>query len=305
MKPVSEKAKQVISFLQQMKQTPKQETAPDYAQRRAYVEQRHAQAPTAEGISFQEELLGGVLTECSTPEAPRNDTIVLYVHGGGFSTGSAKTSRAYASALARAAQTRVHSVSYRLAPEDSFPAASNDCLAVYTALLEKYPAANIVLVGGSAGANLCLVIAHRAKEAAIAMPAALALFSPVADLTGTLESRVRNAKSDCMISPEIDREIKTIYTAGQDVKHPHISPVYGDFTDFPPIKLVVDAGEVLLDDSLLVATQAAKAGCAVDLQVWQGLFHDFPSTGAGMLESEEVMNDTVAFLTRHCFGPNQ
>lgn len=294
----SEKAQYIVNMMRKMKTMPKPEGPPDYGKRRAFVEARHAQQKTAEGVTFEALSLGGVEVECSTPAAPINGGAVLYLHGGGFVTGSARTSRGYASYLAQATGLRVYAVSYRLAPDDPWPAAPEDCLAAYKALLERHPDGKLALVGGSAGGNLCLSTALRARDAGLPLPAALALFSPVGDMTNTLPSRRSNAERDCTIQADIDVEHQTAYLQGADPCDPLISPVYAGLTGFPPMLIYADGSEVLLDDSALLFAHAQRDGVEAELHITSGLFHDFPSVGSELPEAAQVMDEVAAFLRR-------
>lgn len=294
----SEKAKYVVEMMRKAKSAPKPEGPPDYTKRRAFVEARHAQQKTANGVIFEPMVLGGVDAECSTPAEPTGDSVILYIHGGGFVTGSARTSRGYASHLARASGLRVYAVSYRLAPENPYPAAPEDCVAVYRALLERHPGSKIALVGGSAGGNLCLATALRARGAGLPLPVALALFSPVGDMSGTLPSRKINRNKDCAIQSNIDAEHQTAYLQGVDPYSADISPIYADFSGLPPMLIFVDGSEVLLDDSILLAAYARRDGTEAELQVTSGLFHDFPSVGPELPEAAEAMDEVVQLFRR-------
>lgn len=296
----SEKAQYIVSMMRSMKAMPKPEGPPDYAKRRSFVEARHAQQKTAQGVTFEALSLGGVEAECAVPDKPAGG-VILYLHGGGFVTGSARASQGYASHLARATGLRVYSLSYRLAPEYPYPAAPEDCFAAYQALLKRRPDEKIALVGGSAGGNLCLAVALRAKSAGLPLPAALALFSPVGDMTNTLPSRRSNAEKDCSIQADIDVEHQTAYLQGADPYDPLASPVYADFAGFPPMLIFADGSEVLLDDSALLAAHARRDGVEAELHITSGLFHDFPSVGPELPEAAQALEDTVTFLRQYGF----
>ncbi len=293
----SEKAQQIVALMRQMKSAPRPEGPPDYAKCRAFVEARHAQQKTAPGVTFDVLALGGVEAVCAMPEQPVGEGAILYIHGGGFVTGSAASSRGFASHLAQAAGLPVYAVSYRLAPEHPYPAAPEDCFCAYRALLGRHP--KLALAGGSAGANLCLAVTLMARENGLPLPAALALYSPVGDMTDTLPSRRLNAARDCSIQSDIDAEHQKTYLQGHDPRDPRVSPVYADLLGFPPMLLTADGGEVLLDDAALLAAYAQGAGVEVELTITQGLFHDFPSVGPELPEAAEVLERTVTFFRRH------
>lgn len=298
---VSKEAQKIIAMLRQQKKQavgiPKN-IYPDYARRREFIEARYAQQPGAEGVAFYEGVLSSVPVGWAEPEQPDARDIILYIHGGGFQTGSHLSSRPYATWLSKVTGKKTYTVGYRLAPEHPFPTALEDCMAVYRTLQEQFPQKRIILVGGSAGGNLCLGLTHRIKAEKGMIPGALILFSPVADQTNTLDSRKRNAWTDCMISPDIDEDTGKTYLLDADRKDPLVSPVYGNFMEWPPVKIVVDSSEVLLDDSLMLAQAIAHDGGMVELQVTQGLFHDFPSSGVQLPEALMVLDDIHRFIER-------
>lgn len=295
----SEQARRVADMLWKAKQMAQQQKGEvDYARRRAVVEERHAQQKIAEGIEIGAARIGGVETECLIPAGCRSDDLILYIHGGGFLTGSARSSRGYASFLARAGGVRVYTISYRLAPDNPWPAAPQDCMAVYRALRTANPQAKIALVGGSAGGNLCLTTMLRAKGEGVQLPCAAALYSPVTEQTGALPSRRINGSRDCMISSQIDEQSKAVYFPGEEATNPDISPLYGDLRGLPPMLITVDADEVLKDDAILLAAYAREAGVETEFRVSQGLFHDYPSMGPQLPEAAEIMKATLELLRR-------
>jgi len=298
----SETAQMIIAMLRKSRAAAKDQGAiavpVDYEKRRAFVEARHAQQPTAPGVAFETCEAGGIEMIACVPETLQGDDIVLYIHGGGFITGSARSSKAYASCLAAASGLKVYTLSYRLAPEDPYPAAPKDCFTVYQALLAKHPGKKIALAGGSAGGNLSLVTTLCAKEAALPLPAALILFSPATCLSGPLPSRFLNAEKDCMISGSTNDELSRVYCPDADLRDPHLSPLYGDLQGFPPMLITADKGEVLLDDSLLLDAYARAAGVQTELILSDDLFHDYPSMGPTLPEGKAIMDKAVALLRR-------
>lgn len=186
---------------------------------------------------------------------------------------------------------------YRLAPEEPFPAAPDDCYVVYKALLQKYPHSKIVVVGESAGGTLSLVVTLMAKAAGVPLPSCVCAFSPCTDIAEELPSRKRNKDSDYQIPHDVNEQLRAIYVKkGDDPHNPYISPLYGYYEGFPPLKIVVDSGEVMADDSALLAEKAEKAGVKVDYQPWDDVFHAFPMSGSFIPESAQVLEDTVAFI---------
>ncbi len=265
---------------------------------RKSIEMTSSYMPTEPGVTFSSDNLNGVEVELLTPEKLWGEDIIIYIHGGGFINGNILTSRGFASQLAAESGLRVYTLSYRLAPENPFPAAPDDCLTVYKALLKKYPNARISLVGDSAGGTLSLVTTLRAKEEGILLPSSVVVYAPATDLTGKLE-REKYADTDIVLSPDIEKVLKEFYCRDNDTSNPYISPLYGNYEGFPPLKIVVDSGEVLFLDSYLLCEKARKAGVEVDFQVWDDTFHGFPTAGKSTPESYQVLKDTVNFIKKH------
>jgi acetyl esterase/lipase len=271
----------------------------NYLALRELADKMYLNMPSAPGVSFVAYTLDGVETELSTPDTLLGEDVILYIHGGGMTSGNARTSRGYASLLAAETGLRVHAISYRLAPENKFPAASDDCFTVYKALLEKYPHSKIALIGESAGGYLSIVTALMAKDTGITVPASVTAYSGVTDVTGTLPSHVKNGATDKMVPAGTDGKLKEMYFPDTDAKHPYISPLYGNLKGFPPVKLVAEKSETLADDSVYFAEKAKAAGVDVRLQMWEGTFHAFPTTGKGTPEGAQVLAETVAFIREH------
>jgi acetyl esterase/lipase len=267
---------------------------------RAMVEQMTMNMPDEPGVSFTSCALGGIEAELSMPDKQTGDDIILYIHGGGLLSGNARSSRGYASMLAATSGLRVYSISYRLIPEHPFPAGIDDCLAAYKALLEKYPHKKIALIGESGGGNLSIALALMLRDKGITLPASVTAYSPVTDMTGSMPSHKKyGGKTDKVVDANFENLLKTTYAPNYDAKYPYVSPMYADLTGFPPLKLVADKEETLADDSELFAEKAKAAGVNVQLQMWEGTFHAFATTGKGTPESAQVLEETIAFMREH------
>ena len=253
------------------------------------------------GVTYTPDTFHGVEVELVTPDNLTDDNIIFYIHGGAFAYGDTQMSRPFAAAMAKQAGMRVYSITYRLAPQNPYPAAVDDCFEAYQAMLEKHSGRKIAFVGESAGANLSMVTVLKAKEAGLPLPSSITLYSIPGDLTG-LPSRVRNADFDNMISGEFDKEMALGYFPGEDAGNPYISPNLGNLTGFPPLKVVADCKEVLFDDSDTLVEKAVKAGVEVDYQIWNGTFHafvSFPTSAKDTPESVQVVKETAEFMKLH------
>jgi acetyl esterase/lipase len=181
-----------------------------------------------------------------------------------------------ASQVGRRTRAKVISVDYRLAPEHPYPAAVDDALAAYEALLRGGTApSDIVFAGESAGGGLAIATLVNARDHGLPLPAAAFVMSPYADLTlaGTTMDTKREA--DPLLSRELLQPRVTDYTAGQDPALGLISPIFADLSGLPPLVIQAGSHEVLLDDAIRLARQAATADVDVTLDITPGVPHVF------------------------------
>ena len=272
----------------------------DYEAQRKTTEDPKRQMPCAKGTSFESITLGGVPCERVTPKKLTSDSVIFYIHGGGFVNGNAFTSRPYASVLADECGMLTYTISYRLAPENKFPAGMDDCFAAYKALLEAHPGKKIALVGESAGGNLVLVTALRARDEGLPMPACIYAQSPSTNLNEPFPSTKTNHATDFILgSVDIDAALIREYVEpGTDLSNPYISPYYGDYAGFPPLFVTADEGELLFDDSAELVKKAKAAGVDVTFLTQQGTFHTFPMMAGMTPESKKILEQSTEFLLK-------
>lgn len=262
------------------------------------MEARTSRLPA--GIAVEDLSLGGIPTErLSAPGADESRTF-LYIHGGGFVGGSPRTHRPLTWRLAKQVGVPVHAIDYRLAPEYPYPAALDDCVAAYRALLDKgYAAKSIVVGGDSAGGNLTLALALRLKAEGVALPAALICLSPATDMTGTGASRHENAEADSLFVEEMFDSLKPAYFHGLDERDPFLSPLFGDVTGFPPVLLQVGEREMLRDDSVRMAENLKAAGVETVLEVWPKVWHVWQLNADMLPEGREAITHITRFARQH------
>lgn len=246
------------------------------------------------------EIISGVPCEwVSVTETSATAGVVLYLHGGGFVAGSPASHRDLAWRLSRASGLRVLLVDYRLAPEFPYPAQLDDAAAVYRALLDSgLPATRLAVAGDSAGGNLALSTILRARAAGWPLPAAVIALSPWGDLTHSSPSMISNTNRDHMIPVALVDQIAALYAGTEDLTQPALSPVFADYTDFPPLMMHVAEEEVLRDDTLRIAASAEAAGVNVVFRVWDHVPHAFPVFGQYLPEARTAINQMGEFLKR-------
>jgi len=254
------------------------EGMPDWIELRAMYEAMGANMPVASGVQVEEASLGAVSGLKLTPEAAEAGRTLLYFHGGGYIIGSPLSHRGMVSELAKAMNATAYSMDYRMAPEVPFPAAVDDGLASYKALLEMgTDPANIIIAGDSAGGGLTMATALSIREAGLALPACLGLLSPWVNLANDGPTFKVKAEADPMVQKEgLDLMAET-YLSGADVKNPLASPLGADLSGLPPMLIQVGSEETLLSDSTMLAARAGAAKVDVMLDVWPEMIHVFQS----------------------------
>lgn len=205
----------------------------------------------------------------------RSDCVILYLHGGGYVSGSPRTHRALMGHLSRHARAYILALDYRLAPEHVFPAALEDAWAAYWWLLNRgVPPGRIAVAGDSAGGGLALALLLALRDAGAPLPAGGICFSPWVDLALTGASLHKNKLTD-FINEDILRATAEMYLGGHDPRDPLVSPLYADLRGLPPLLVQAGSAELLYDDSRRLAHNARKAGVDVQFDVYEGMVHVF------------------------------
>jgi len=239
--------------------------------------------------------LGGVPGERLEGPSPGN-IVLLYLHGGGYFGCSAETHRPITAFFALQG-FHVFAPDYRLAPENRFPAAVEDAVAFYRALLSAgYSPQNIVVAGESAGGGLSLSLMLALRAPGVPPPAAAALFSPWTDLAATGDS-IRTNTDRCAMFHGAGVAFSARYYLGDtDPRNPLASPLYADLTGLPPLLIHVGADEVLRDDSTRLAERARAAGVSVELKIWPVVPHAWQLVPHLVPEARQSLRESAAFL---------
>jgi acetyl esterase/lipase len=254
---------------------------------------------TPRTVQVSREELEGLQAEWLTPRRAADGKLLLYLHGGGYVFGSCATHRQMVSYIARASGVRALLPEYRLAPEHPFPAAIEDIVRLYRALLgDGYSPGDLVVAGDSAGGGLTLATLLALREAGDPMPAAACLLSPWLDLTGSGESMRANAQRDPWFKPEFMPLLARHYCTEDKRAHPLVSPVFADLRDLPPLFVQVCDDEILLSDSTRVVEKVRGAGGAADLEIYSGLWHVFQAFARQVPEARAAVEKLGAYIRR-------
>jgi monoterpene epsilon-lactone hydrolase len=256
--------------------------------RRGWFELLGRLADVPEQVALGAETLGGVPAERLDPPGDSHGS-VLYLHGGGFVFGSPRTHRSITARLAVSSGATVHALDYRLAPEHPFPAALDDALAAYRAL-----DAPVALAGDSAGAKLAVAVALRARDEGLPAPDAICLLCPLLDL----ESNGSRAGHDSDAGlPRVFVERGAVaYLADGDPRHPHCAPLHADLADLPPVLVHAAGTDILRPDAESFAERAHEAGTAVELRLFDGLWHDFHAQAGALAAADTALAEAGEFL---------
>ncbi|MDD9902891.1 MAG: alpha/beta hydrolase [Rhodospirillaceae bacterium] len=263
---------------------------------RAESEARAAE-PLPEGTVCETVDADGVAAEWVSGAGSSAERTFLFIHGGGYYRGSPASSRAATSRLSAATGARVLSTSYRLAPENAFPAAIDDVYTVYRWMLAQGVDAGTCMVGGiSAGGGLTLALLLKLKAAGDPLPAGAVPMSAWTDLTQSSETFQSKADIDPTISKHYLDRMAEAYLAGADPKTPLASPLYGDLSGLPPMLVQVGTAETMYDDSRLYAEKAQAAGVDITFEPWEDMIHGWHGSAAVLPEAQEAIDSVGAYF---------
>lgn len=265
---------------------------------RESVDRATAKMKLPANVASEKTIIGKMNAEWIIPEKPTQNKVLLYIHGGGFISGSCHTHRMHVAKFANGCNLKSLVFDYRLAPEHPFPAALEDCIEAYTWLLDNgYSAESIVVGGESAGATLTFSLLLALKDKSRPLPKAAFSISPVTDLRCTGKSFEYNAKKD--IAPENSWIVWTQhYIADNDPKNPLLSPQFGDFTGIPPLHICVGTHEIHYEDCVQIAKIAQNSGVDVTLREWKNMVHAFPILAPMFPEATEALNEICDFVKK-------
>jgi monoterpene epsilon-lactone hydrolase len=272
-------------------------------EQRELLRQAISAQPLPAAVTVTPAALGLIPTAEITVDGIEARHVVLYFHGGVFVMGDAFLAAGLASQVGRRTHAKVISVDYRLAPEHPYPAAIDDALAAYEALLQTGVApADIAFAGESAGGGIVIATLVNARDHGLPLPAAAFVMSPYVDLTLAGPSMETRREVDPLLSRELLEARVGDYTAGQDAALGLISPLFADLSGLPPLIIQAGGHEVLLDDAMRLAAQAATADVEVTLEITPGVPHVFQAYHPILDEAAAALDRAGALLSAYLAG---
>jgi monoterpene epsilon-lactone hydrolase len=233
----------------------------------------------------------------------REDAVLIWLHGGGYTIGSPHTYRRLAADLSSGANISVLLPDYRLAPEHPFPAAVDDAVTIYRWVLQNGTSPHQIVIGGdSAGGGLTVATLLALRDQQLPLPAGAVLQSPWADLTLSSSSWDSRRPLDPLVGEHNAPAMADAYLNRVDAKTPLASPVFADLRSLPPLLILVGDHEVLLDDSKALAAKAHDAGVDVALEVFDELHHVWPVFAADTTEGQRAVALMEQFIRKQV-GP--
>ena len=289
MRPIDE-VRQMLASLVGGPDTP-------FMERRAQTEKFSEAFVKPPDIDIEKGELDGIAVEWIVPADAHPSRVFFHVHGGGYVLGNPAASRSFTSLFAQLAQCRVVSIDYRLAPEHPFPAAVNDSLRAYRALLAQGREAGDIAIGGeSAGGGLAVATLVAARRPQLEMPASLSAISPWTDMRCESDSFSTKATVDPLLTRRSLKEMADAYLGGADPRNDRASPALADLSGLPPMLIHVGSEEVLLDDALALLHAASAAGVDAQLVVWGGMIHVWHMFHAILPQGAEATRALAAFV---------
>lgn len=256
-------------------------------------------SPAARGVVTSEgEIAGRPALILERTLGPSRRGTILYLHGGGYVTGSPRTHRSMVSHLVAASGVRAVLLDYRLAPEHPYPAAIDDTVGAIRAMYKGgIPPAELVLAGDSAGAGLCLAAMIELRDRGQPLPVAATLLCPWVDLEGTLPSIVENTKYDWGDRRTLDFYAKH-YAVGK-LREPRVSPMYASLAKLPPLLIQSGGGELMRDEARQLAANARRDGVPVVAHEWPGMVHDWQLFAPLVPQSKAAIEELASFIRGH------
>jgi monoterpene epsilon-lactone hydrolase len=256
------------------------------------------------GVKSEQVTIAGVpcyiLTPDTIPEQNRN-RVLVHVHGGGYVFAPAESATREAILMAGFGKFKVISIDYRMPPDFPYPAAMDDAMAVWKEVVKTNDPKKMAIFGTSTGGGMTLAMVLRAKTEKLPLPAATAPGTPWSDMTKTGDTYFTNEKVDNILVSNDGwlGDAAKLYAAGHDLKDPQLSPVYGDFSGFPPTILTSGTRDLFLSNTVRVHRKLRQAGVVSDLHVFEGQSHAQYQGDPDAAEVKEHFAELTAFFDKY------
>ena len=256
------------------------------------------------GVTLEPTVIGGVKAFIVTPKeiAPANrNRLLVHVHGGGYVYNPGEAGTGEATLMAGYGGFKVISFDYRMPPDDPYPAAMDDAMAAWKAALTLAEPRNMAIFGTSTGGGMTLAMILRAKQEGLPLPAAIAPGTPWSDLTETGDTYKTNEWLDNVLVSYNGflSSAAQLYANGHDLKDPQLSPIYGDFSGFPPAILTSGTRDLFLSLTVLTHRKLRRAGVEAELQVFEGMSHAQYLFDPSAPETKEAFSEIARFFDKH------
>ena len=256
-----------------------------------------------EGSAVVRQDVGGIDVDFITAPGAALDRCVVFIHGGGFVLGSTRAYHEFASRISAATGSRVALIDYRLAPEAVAPAARDDCITAYRALIDNgLDPARTSFIGDSAGGGLALLLAAQLAHSEIPTPTAVVALSPWIDVAVRADMPDEKETGDPMLTPDALRWFARTYLATAAGDGPEHNALHADLTGMPPTLIQTGTRDITHRDGVMFAERAKAAGVDVVLDVYPELIHDWHAYGPDMPEGQQALAAVGAFLAKHTAG---
>lgn len=255
-------------------------------------------------VTIEPGVVAGVKVFTVTPREiaePNRHRLLVHVHGGGYVMYPGEAGVGEAVLMAGRGHIKVVSIDYRMAPDFPYPAAIDDAMAVYKALLQANDAKRMGIFGTSSGGAMTMIMVLRAKAEGVQLPAAIAVGTPWSDMTKTGDTYFTNDGLDSYLV-SMDGwagDAATLYANGHDLKDPMLSPLYGDLHGFPPTILTTGTRDLFLSNTVRVHRKLREAGVTADLNVFEGMSHAQYLLAFDSPESKEHFAELTAFFDKY------
>lgn len=247
-------------------------------------------------VKYKEEKIGNMDALWIIPDNIDNDSVILYLHGGGYGMGSIKSHKKVAARIARSAKTQCIIIEYRLAPENMYPAALDDSIQAYQWLLDQgFKPEKIAFGGDSAGGGLTICTLLKIKELGMPQPLAAFCMSPWIDLAADSPEMEAYQKND----PFIDLKSVKIWGkqyAGEEVKNPLCSPLYSEATDIAPLLIQIGTAEILLFENRAFYEKGLKRGMEIQYEEYKDMVHVFQVFGGFLPQADKAIESIGRFI---------